>query len=78
MVGQSTSAVQSGQFSPTPSCPTPTGAEALALVDYRGPISLVNIDCEGTESSLTDCRNTGPGPYCFRQGSAAAICSLGI
>ncbi|XP_059914172.1 deleted in malignant brain tumors 1 protein-like [Gadus macrocephalus] len=41
----------------------------------QGPIGLDDVNCNGHESDLTQCRHTGPWPYsCGHQQDAGAVC----
>ena len=43
----------------------------------QGSIYLTNLQCNGSESSLLECRGNGPGAFCFHSEDAGVICKGG-
>ena len=40
----------------------------------QGTIYLANLRCNSSESSLLECRSSGPGYFCFHGEDAGVIC----
>ena len=58
----------------TSSCTEAVAVSRAGFGAGQGTIYLANLQCNSSESSLLECRSTGPGSFCFHSEDAGVIC----
>ncbi len=79
--GTANSILYDSSFNPSHAPPLAPPPGALGVGVFFGPgtgvIAMDNVQCEGSEATLAECRSVGPGAFCFHEEDAGVICKQG-